>query len=131
MACAAGVACVQYYKDANILDNVNKVGKVLKAKLEEFKDKFKSVGDVRAIGLFSAVELVKDKETKEPLVPYGKDPDGIMGKIIGMLKERGFMTYSHENMIFVSPPLIITEEQLLEELDKLEEVLGIVDKEFI
>ena len=131
LACAAGVACVQYYKDANILDNVNKVGKVLKAKLEEFKDKFKSVGDVRAIGLFSAVELVKDKETKEPLVPYGKDPDGIMGKIIGMLKERGFMTYSHENMIFVSPPLIITEEQLLEELDKLEEVLGIVDKEFI
>ena len=131
LACAAGVACVQYYKDANILDNVNKVGKVLKAKLEEYKDKFKSVGDVRAIGLFSAVELVKDKETKEPLVPYGKDPDGIMGKIIGMLKERGFMTYSHENMIFVSPPLIITEEQLLEELDKLEEVLGIVDKEFI
>lgn len=131
LACAAGVACVQYYKDANILDNVNKVGKVLKAKLEEFKDKFKSVGDVRAIGLFSAVELVKDKETKEPLVPYGKDPDGIMSKIIGMLKKRGFMTYSHENMIFVSPPLIITEEQLLEELDKLEEVLGIVDKEFI
>ena len=54
-----------------------------------------------------------------------------MPKIIGMLKERKFMTYSHENMIFVCPPLIITEEQLLEELEKLDEVLGIVDKEFI
>lgn len=54
-----------------------------------------------------------------------------MGKIIGMLKERKFMTYSHENMIFVCPPLIITEEQLLEELEKLDEVLGIVDKEYI
>ncbi|NLK95996.1 MAG: aminotransferase class III-fold pyridoxal phosphate-dependent enzyme [Clostridiales bacterium] len=131
LACAAGVACVNYYKKANILENVNKVGAVLKSKLEEFKEKFKCVGDVRAIGLFSAVELVKDKGTKEPLVPYGKDPEGVMGKIIGKLKAKGFMTYSHENMIFVCPPLIITEEQLLEELAKLEEVLGIVDKEFI
>ena len=131
LACAAGVACVNYYKEANVLDNVNKVGAVLKTKLEEFKEKFNSVGDVRSIGLFSAVELVKDKETKEPLVPYGKDVEGTMGKIIGMLKSKGFMTYSHENMVFVCPPLIITEEQLLEELVKLEEVLGVVDKEFI
>ena len=131
LACAAGVACVNYYKEANILENVNKVGAVLKKKLEEFKEEFKCVGDVRSIGLFSAVELVKDKKTKEALVPYGKDPEGIMGKIIGMLKAKGFMTYSHENMIFVSPPLIITEEQLLEELVKLEEVLAVVDKEFI
>lgn len=131
LACAAGVACVNYYKEANILENVNKVGAVLKKKLEEFKEEFKCVGDVRSIGLFSAVELVKDKKTKEALVPYGKDPEGIMGKIIGMLNAKGFMTYSHENMIFVSPPLIITEEQLLEELVKLEEVLAVVDKEFI
>jgi len=89
------------------------------------------VGDVRYIGLFSAIELVKDKETKEPMVPYGKDPQGIMGKIINMLKEKMFMTYSHENMILVAPPLIITEEQLVEELVKLDEVLGLVDKEFI
>ena len=67
---------------------------------------------MRYIGLFSAIELVKDKETKEPLVPYGKDPEGVMGKIGGMLKERKFMTYTHENMIIVAPPLIITEEQL-------------------
>ena len=65
------------------------------------------------------------------MVSYGYDPDGVMPKIIGMLKERKFMTYSHENMIFVCPPLIITEEQLLEELEKLDEVLGIVDKEYI
>ena len=54
-----------------------------------------------------------------------------MGKIIGMLKDKKFMTYSHENMVFVCPPLIITEEQLLEELIKLDEVLDIVDKEMI
>jgi len=131
LACAAGLACINYYEEENILDNVNKVGKVLGEKLEEIKEKHLSVGDVRYIGLFSAVELVKDKETKEALVPYGKDPEGVMGKILGMLKERKFMTYTHENMILVAPPLIIAEEQLVEELAKLDEVLEIVDKEFI
>ena len=131
LACAAGVACVNYYEEANILENVNKVGKILGEKLEEFKEKYKCVGDVRYIGLFSAIELVKDKKTKEPMVPYGKDPDGIMGKIIGMLKERKFMTYSHENMVLIAPPLIITEEQLVEELAKVDEVLKIIDEKFI
>lgn len=131
LACAAGVATVNYYEEANILENVNIVGKVLGEKLEAMKASHPSVGDVRYIGLFSAVELVKDKATKEPLVPYGKDPEGIMGKIIGLLKEREFMTYSHENMILIAPPLIITKEQLEEELAKFDEVLSIVDKEYI
>lgn len=75
LACAAGVACLNYYKNANILNNVNKSGKVLGECLEEIKKNHPCVGDVRYIGLFSAVELVKDKETRESLVPYGKDPD--------------------------------------------------------
>lgn len=129
LACAAGVACVNYYKEANILENVNKVGKVLGEILEELKTKHACVGDVRYIGLFSSIELVKDKATKEPLVPYGKDPEGRMGKIIGALKAKGFMTYSHENMIFVSPPLIITEAQIREEMTKVDEVLSTVDAE--
>ena len=47
------------------------------------------------------------------------------------LKEKGFMTYSHENMVFICPPLIITQEQLLEELEKFDKVMGFVDKELI
>jgi len=131
LACAAGVACVNYYEEEDILTNVNTVGAVLGEKLEAMKASHPCVGDVRYIGLFSAVELVKDKGTKEPLVPYGKDPEGIMGKVLNELKERKFMTYTHENMILVAPPLIITKEQLVEELVKLDEVLGIIDKEFI
>lgn len=127
LACAAGIACVNYYKETNILENVNRVGKVLGDILEELKAKHPCVGDVRYIGLFTSIELVKDKQTKEPLVPYGKDPEGRMGKIIGALKAKGFMTYSHENMIFVSPPLIITEEQIREEMTKVDEVLSEVD----
>ena len=50
-----------------------------------------------------------------------------MGKLIGKLKSKGFMTYSHENMILISPPLIITEEQVREEMSKLDEVLSELD----
>lgn len=128
LACAAGVACLNYYKEANILDNVQRSGKHLGELLEAMKEKHISIGDVRYIGLFSSIELVKDRNTREPLVPYGKDPDGVMKKIIGKLSAKGFMTYSHENMIFVSPPLIITPEQLDEEFAKLDEVLSEVDE---
>ena len=131
LACAAGSACVDYYEKAHILDNVNQVGKVLAEELEALKAKHACVGDVRYIGLFSAIELVKDKKTKEPLVPFGIDPEKIMPSIIGLLKERGFMTYSHENMILVCPPLIITEEQLKEEMIKMDEVLSIVDERWL
>lgn len=128
LACAAGVACLNFYKEANILENVSKSGKVLGTLLDEMKEKHPCVGDVRYIGLFSAVELVKDKKTKQPLVEYGKDPDGGMKSIVGALAKKGFMTYSHENMILVAPPLIITEEQVKEELAKLDAVLTDVDE---
>ncbi|SMC64429.1 aminotransferase class III-fold pyridoxal phosphate-dependent enzyme [Papillibacter cinnamivorans] len=131
LACAAGLACVRYYGEADILGNVNRVGKALGETLEKLKEAHPCVGDVRYIGLFSAVELVRDKKTREPLVPYGKDPEGLMGKIIKLLSARRFMTYSHENCVLVAPPLIITEAQLTEELSKLDEVLGIVDKEML
>lgn len=128
LACAAGVACVNYYLEHDIPGHVTEVGKVLGQLLEELKARHPCVGDVRYIGLFSAVELVRDKQTREPLVPYGRDPEGIMGKVLGMLKAKRFMTFGHENMILVAPPLIITAEQLREELAKLDEVLTEVDK---
>lgn len=128
LACAAGVACVKYYLEHDIAGHVTQVGRVLGELLEELKAKHPCVGDVRYIGLFSAVELVRDKATREALVPYGRDPEGIMGKIIGMLKAKRFMTFSHENIILVAPPLIITEAQLREELAKLDEVLTEVDR---
>lgn len=131
LACAAGVACVNYYEENGMAAKVEALGEVLGERLEGMKAAHACVGDVRYIGLFAAVELVRSKETKEALVPYGKDPDGIMGKVLQKLKSRGFMTYTHENVIIVAPPFVITEEQLTEELQKLDEVLGEVDREFI
>ena len=128
LACAAGCACVDYYLEHDIPGHVREVGKVLGEILEKMKSDHPCVGDVRYIGLFSAVELVKSKETREPIVPYGRDPEGIMPKINGMLKEKRFMTFTHENNILVAPPLIITADQLHEELAKLDEVLYKVDE---
>jgi taurine--2-oxoglutarate transaminase len=127
LACAAGVACVDYYLKHKVLDNVAARGKELKGALEDLKAKHPCVGDVRCIGLFSAVELVKDQASKAPLVAYGKDPGNVMAKINQALAARGFMTYTHENMILVAPPLIIAAGQLAEEMQKLDGVLSIVD----
>ena len=131
LACAAGVACVNYYYEANILANVNQVGKVLGEILEDLKVKHKCVGDVRYIGLFSAVELVKDKESKEPLIPYGEDPNGIRSKIMNLLNERGFATFGRENNINICTPLIITEDELKYAMKILDEVLTIFDNDFL
>jgi taurine--2-oxoglutarate transaminase len=127
LACAAGVACVEYYEEAHIAEHVTEMSKVLEDELKAIMAKHACVGDVRCIGLFSAVELVKNRDTHEPLVPYGKDPTGIMGGINKKLAAKGFMTYTHENVIIVAPPLIITASQIKEELLKLDEVLAEVD----
>ena len=127
MGCAAAVATIEEYKRLKIADNVKTLGKVLADHLDKLVDKHPCVGEVRHIGLFSAVELVKDKTTREAIVPFGNDAEGLMGKIVGMLKKEGFSTYSHENMIIVAPPLIITEKELLEALAILDKVLDSVD----
>ena len=127
MGCAAAVATIKEYQDLDIENKMKPVSAKLAEILDGYVDKHACVGQVRHIGLFSAIELVKDKETREPLVPFGKDPEGIMPKIIGMLKADGFWTYSHENMFVVTPPLIITEEQLVEEMAKVDKVLDAVD----
>ncbi|SMP37724.1 aminotransferase class III-fold pyridoxal phosphate-dependent enzyme [Anoxynatronum buryatiense] len=127
MGCATACATIDVYRDEKLIENSKNLGKVLGSLLEDLKAKHPCVGDVRYIGLFSAVELVKDKETKEPIVPYGKDPEKIMKKILGMLQNEGFATYSHENILIVAPPLCITEAELREALAILDRVLDSAD----
>mgnify|MGYP000922300507 CR=1 FL=1 len=127
MGCAALIATLGEYKRLNIQQNVETLGNLLGELLEDLYKKHECIGQVRYIGLFSAVELVKSKTTREAIVPFGRDPEGVMGKIIGMLKKEGFATYSHENMIMVAPPLIITEEELRKAMSILDKVLDSVD----
>ncbi len=127
LGCAAGCATIDVYKEEHLIENSRQMGVVLGEELERLKAKHPSVGDVRYIGLFSAIELIKDTKTREALVPYGQDPDRIMPKIDGMLMERGFSTYSHENNVLIAPPLIIKEHEIREAMCIMDEVLDFVD----
>lgn len=129
LACAAGYANLEYFEQNNIMDHVCEVGKVLGEILEEMKEKHACVGEVRYIGLFSALELVKNKETKEPIDEYGLGNPN-QGKVIAKCKELGFYTYGRDNVVQVCPPLIITEEELREAMKILDEVLTWADAEF-
>jgi len=126
---AAGVATIQVYKEERLVENSKAMGVVLKEGLEELKVKHSSVGDVRSIGLFSVIELVKDKETKEPLAPFNAKPHelGIMAQVPGALRERGVYTFSKWNWIFIAPPLCINETQLRDGLSFIDQVLDITD----
>ncbi|MHB8063182.1 MAG: aminotransferase class III-fold pyridoxal phosphate-dependent enzyme [Ruminiclostridium sp.] len=128
LGCAAGIATIEYYKEKGLINQSKDRGILLGKLLEDIKEKHSCVGDVRYIGLFSAIELVKNKQTKEPLVEYGQDPERIMKKIIGMLGVKGFYTYSHENCLIIAPPLIITDLELESAMNIMDEVLCEVDK---
>lgn len=126
---AAGVAAIEVYKEEKLVQNARAMGVLLKEGLEELQARHISVGDVRSIGLFAVIELVKDKESKEPLAPWNAKPHemGVMAQVPGALRERGMYTFSKWNWIFVVPPLCISETELNDGLRILDQVLGITD----
>jgi taurine--2-oxoglutarate transaminase len=126
---AAGIAAIEVYKEQELIENARAMGKVLKEGLEELQDEHPSIGEVRGLGLFFVIELVKDRESKEPLAPWNAQPHemGVMAQVPGALRERGMYTFSKWNWIFVAPPLSINEVELSEGLRILDEVLNITD----
>jgi len=119
LACAAGVATLQVYEDDHLIENAVRAGKHLGARLEAIKVRHASVGDARYIGLFSALEIVKSKATREPI-----DPLTEVGKF---LRANGLFTFIFHNVLFVVPPLCITEAQIDEGLAIIERGLEITD----
>jgi taurine--2-oxoglutarate transaminase len=90
------------------------------------KQKYRCVGDVRYKGLFSVLELVKDKATREFLAPFnGTSPE--MTRLAEHLKSKHLYAFSRFNMLWVCPPLIINEEELRHGLEIVEEGLALVD----
>jgi len=120
LACAVGVATLQVYQEEGFIDNAARLGRVLGEWLEEMKVRHPSVGDVRYIGLFSAIELVKNRVTKEPILaaPLGK-----------LLRERGLSTLTPANLITITPPLCITETELFDGLQVIDQILDVADRE--
>ena len=129
LACAAGVASVTYYREHGIEEHVAEMHDILSAFMDNMVEKHKCIGESRCIGLFGALEVVKNKETREPMQEYGV-PGPVMPWIFAELKKRGFATFGRENFIEICPPLIITKEELEEYLPILDEVLTIVDEKY-
>jgi taurine--2-oxoglutarate transaminase len=129
LALAAAVATIKVYQEDHLVENAAKMGEILKAELQKICDKHPAVGEVRAIGLFSIIELVKDKQTREPFVPFNpKAVDmAVMNQIGAKMREDGLWTFIRWNTIFICPPLIINEEQLREGLAIVDNALNLAD----
>ena len=91
MGCAAAIACINVYKEESLIENAEKMGKVLSRELNKLKEKHPSIGDVRSIGLFSIIELVKDRKTREPIAPFNarRDQMGAMAKLGAASRDNG------------------------------------------
>jgi len=115
------------YEEEDVFANVIEQGAYLAERLEAMRANHRCVGDVRYKGLFSMVELVRDKETREPLAPYGGQSVETEA-LAGHFKSKHLYMYVRFNSFFVVPPLIITRDELKTGLDIIEEALSRVDR---
>ncbi|MFV0252647.1 MAG: aspartate aminotransferase family protein [Beutenbergiaceae bacterium] len=126
LACAAGVATFEVFERDGILQRVRDLGeRVVAPRLAQLADAHPSVGEVRGRGLFWAIELVTDRITREPLVPFNATgPDAaVMGEVAGACKRAGLWPFTHFNRVHIAPPLVIEEDDLLRGIDIIDAAL--------
>jgi len=130
LACAAGVASIEAFREEGIVENAAAMGEVLARELPLLAERHPSVGDVRGLGLFWGLELVRDRATREPLVPFNASGEAAapVGRLTRAAMERGLYLFVHWNVVMIVPPLTITREELDEGLAVLDEVLTLADE---
>ena len=130
LACAAGVASIEAFREEGIVENAATLGAHLERELATLAERHPSVGEVRGLGLFYGLELVRDRATREPLVPFNATGEAA-GPVAAMTKaamQRGVYPFIHWNVLAVAPPLTITREELDEGLVVIDEVLSLADQ---
>ena len=132
---AASIAAIEEYQRGNLIAKAKELGRYLGKRLEEIKSRHPSVGDARGLGLFWALELVKNRRTKEP---FNSGEDYLEGRTLTVQKvarkmmEMGVYIYTGVvSTVIVSPPLIITKEEIDHGLGALDEALKVSDQEAI
>lgn len=131
LACAAAVACIGVYKAENLIDRTRRLGDgIVGPALQAMQRRHPSVGDVRGLGLFWAIELVRDRDTREPLVPFNATgPDNApIAEFASACKRRGLWPFVVANRLHVVPPLIIGEQDLRDGLAIVDEALDVADQ---
>ena len=130
LACAAAVASINAMRDEGIVDNARRVGEqVLGPGLRDLAERHPSIGEVRGLGVFWALDLVRDRETREMLVPYNAagEANKPMADLVAACKERGLVPFANFNRLHVVPPCTITDEEAKEGLAILDEALSVAD----
>jgi len=122
MCLAAAVATIQVMEEKGFMENVKTMGKLMTKLHADMKQKHPCVGDVRSIGLFGALELVKNRKSKEPFSAAE------MLELSNFLKSKFLFHFTWGNLLHTNPPLIINETQLKESFSIIDESLSILDK---
>ena len=132
LACATGVESIRVYLEDDIVGHAAAMGDLLGTLLADLADRHPSIGDVRGRGLFYGIELVCDRETRAPLVPFNaKGADAApMKAIIDAAMDRGLYLSSFSNVVRLTPPLIITADELRLGVELLDSVLDLADRHY-
>jgi len=123
LAAAAGLATLEILLKEDLIRNAERVGKVMLARLEAMKEKHRCIGEVRGKGLMLGIELVRDRQTKEPLA---KD---VTRALYQECLRRGLVAMTYSPSIRINPPLVIQEQTALAGLAILDEALGAVERQ--
>ena len=127
LACAAALATIAVYEEDNLIEWARDMGVVMHGLLDDLKARHPSVGATRNIGLFGIVELVRDKETREPMAPFnGTSPE--MQALGKYFRQEGLYTLVRWNTFFTNPPLCISEAELREAFAIIDRGLEITDE---
>jgi taurine--2-oxoglutarate transaminase len=127
LACAAGVAAIAAYQDEKLIERSRVLGEMMLRRLRAMQERHAVIGDVRgAGGLFAIVELVKNRESREPLAPWPAVHPS-MTRFVATARERGVSFAIRGNLIILAPPLVIGENELEQALDIMNALLGECD----
>ena len=127
LACAAALATIAVYEEDNLIERAREMGVVMRGLLEDLKARHPSVGATRNLGLFGIVELVRNRETLEPLAPFnGTSPE--MQALGKYFRQEGLYTFVRWNTFFTNPPLCITEAEMREAFAIIDQGLEITDR---
>jgi taurine---2-oxoglutarate transaminase len=127
LACAAAVATITTMADEGIVDHAKHVGDdILRPGLNELAERHPVIGEVRGTGVFFALDLVKDRATKEELAPYGGTSEA-MGALGAAMKAEGLFPFMNYHRLHIVPPCTISDDEAREALDRLDRALKAID----
>jgi 4-aminobutyrate aminotransferase-like enzyme len=121
LACAAGAATLALLEDGSVIENGRRVGAAMYARLRDIAKRHPIIGDVRGVGMLLAVELVRDRTTKEPTTPP------LMRNLLLSLARKGVIAAGGGHILRITPPLVISEKLAMRGLDILDAALGDVE----